>query len=71
MADYILLIQMDIPAELEDDFNHYYNTQHVPNLLQVEGVHSCTRFRLETSSNEGLGMLRSHLRGGRAEHTRD
>lgn len=27
MADYILLIQMDIPAELEDDFNRYYNTQ--------------------------------------------
>ena len=26
VADYILLIQMDIPAELEDDFNHYYNT---------------------------------------------
>ena len=27
MADYILLIQMDIPAELEDDFNRYCNTQ--------------------------------------------
>ena len=54
MADYILLIQMDIPAELEDDFNHYYNTQHVPNLLQVDGVHSCTRYRLEQSSNEDM-----------------
>ena len=32
MADYILLIQMDIPAEIEDDFNHYYNTQHVPRI---------------------------------------
>ncbi len=30
MADYILLIQMDILAELEDDFNHYYNTHEVP-----------------------------------------
>ena len=29
MADHILLIQMDIPAELEDDLNRYYNTQHV------------------------------------------
>ena len=54
MADYILLIQMDIPTELEDDFNHFYNTQHVPNLLQVDGVHKCTRFRLETSSDEGM-----------------
>ena len=32
MADYVLLIQMDIPGELEDDFNHYYNTQHVPRI---------------------------------------
>ena len=43
MAGYILLIQMDVPAELEDNFNRYYNTQHVPNLLQVDGVHSCTQ----------------------------
>ena len=28
--------------------------QHVPNLLQVEGVHRCTRYRLEQSSNEGM-----------------
>ena len=63
MADYILLIQMDIPAELEDDFNHYYNTQHIPNLLQVEGVHSCARFQLESVVERGLGALRSYLRG--------
>ena len=43
MSGYILLIQMDVPAELEDNFNRYYNTQHVPNLLQVDGVHSCTQ----------------------------
>ena len=47
-------MQMDIPTELEDDFNHFYNTQHVPNLLRVDGVHKCTRFRLETSSDEGM-----------------
>ena len=29
MADYILLMQMDIPTELEDDFNHFYNTQNI------------------------------------------
>lgn len=46
MGDYILFIQMGIPAALEDDFNHYYNTQHMPNLLQVAGAHSCARYRL-------------------------
>ena len=54
MADYILLMQMDIPTELEDDFNHFYNTQHVPNLLRVDGVHKCRRFWLETSPDEGM-----------------
>ncbi|MDE2688187.1 MAG: hypothetical protein OXI16_11915 [Chloroflexota bacterium] len=54
MADYILLIQMDIPAELEDDFNRLYESEHIPNLLQVDGVHSCTRYRLESSSDDGM-----------------
>ncbi|MCY3542473.1 MAG: hypothetical protein OXG80_06220 [Chloroflexi bacterium] len=54
MADYILLIQMDIPAELEDDFNRLYESEHIPNLLQVDGVHSCTRYRLEASSDDGM-----------------
>ncbi len=54
MASYILLIQMDIPSELEDDFNRLYDTEHVPNLLQVEGVHKCTRYRLAASSDEGM-----------------
>ncbi len=54
MAGYILLIQMDIPAELEGDFNRLYESEHIPNLLQVDGVHSCTRYRLESSSDDGM-----------------
>ncbi|MYC07910.1 MAG: hypothetical protein F4X57_12195 [Chloroflexi bacterium] len=54
MADYILLIQMDIPTELENDFNRLYESEHIPNLLQVDGVHSCTRYRLESSSDDGM-----------------
>ena len=29
MADYIYLVQMDIPVELEDEFNRVYDTEHV------------------------------------------
>ena len=39
MADYIYIAQMDIPPELEDDFNRIYDTQHVPEILTVAGVH--------------------------------
>ena len=53
MADFIYLVQMDIPPDLEDDFNHIYDTQHVPEILQVPGVHSCTRYVLDTALENG------------------
>ena len=51
MANYILLVQLDIPAEYEDDFNRLYDNEHIPNLLQVNGVHGCTRYKLHESSD--------------------
>ena len=45
---------MDIPNELDDDFNRIYDTQHIPNILQVPGVNACTRYRLESSDVEGV-----------------
>lgn len=54
MADYIYLVQMDIPAALEDEFNRIYDTEHVPNIIKAPGVHSCTRYRLESSNAPGL-----------------
>jgi len=49
MAGYLYLVQMDIPPRLEAAFNRIYDTQHVPNLIQVPGVHGCTRYRLESA----------------------
>ena len=54
MADFVYLVQMDVPASLEDDFNRIYDTQHVPNILKAPGVHSCTRYRLESSDAVGV-----------------
>ena len=54
MADYMFLVQMDIPGELEDDFNRIYDTQHVPNILAVPGVHSCTRYRVDSGDVDGV-----------------
>lgn len=48
MADYIYLVQMDIPAALEDEFNRIYDTQHAP------GVHGCRRYQLETTNADGM-----------------
>jgi hypothetical protein len=48
---YIYLVQMNIPAEHEAEFNRIYDTEHVPMLSQVPGVHKVTRYRLETSED--------------------
>ena len=54
MADYIYLVQLDVPAELEDEFNRIYDEEHVPYLLEVPGVHRCARYRLERTNREGM-----------------
>ena len=54
MPDFIYLVQMDIPAELEDDFNRIYDTEHVPNILNAPGVHGCARYKLVSSEREGV-----------------
>ena len=54
MADYMYLVQMDIPAELEDEFNRIYDTEHVPNILKAPGVHGCTCYRLESTNAPGM-----------------
>jgi hypothetical protein len=53
MADYIYLVQMDIPESMEDEFNRVYDTQHVPNITKAPGVHACTRYKLESTDVEG------------------
>lgn len=54
MADYLYLVQLDIPEALEGEFNRIYDTQHVPNLLTVPGVRACHRYRLESADVEGV-----------------
>ena len=35
MGNYAYLVMMDIPAELEEEFNRIYDTQHVPNTVKA------------------------------------
>lgn len=45
----ILIVQMDIAPEMEEEFNRWYEEEHIPLLLQVPGVLSARR----GVSNEG------------------
>lgn len=42
---YVLVVSMDVEPAQEDLFNEVYDTEHVPFLLEVPGVHACTRAR--------------------------
>ena len=54
MTQYIYLVQMDIPEELDGYFNRIYNSQHAPNIRKVPGVISCNRYALESSDLDGV-----------------
>jgi hypothetical protein len=53
MATYIYLVQMDIPADKEAEFNRIYDEQHVPELSKVPGVRAVSRYRLLDSDVDG------------------
>jgi hypothetical protein len=41
----LLLAMMDIPAEVEADFNHWYDTEHIPERLAVPGFRGARRYK--------------------------
>ena len=47
MSEYLYLVQMDVPPELEADFNRIYDTQHIPEITRVPGVLGVKRYVLE------------------------
>ncbi len=47
---HIFVVQLDIPAEHEAEFNRVYDTEHFPMLSKVPGVLSSARYRLERST---------------------
>ena len=46
----IYVVQMDVPAALEAEFNRIYDEDHVPTILTVPGIKSCARYRLDHST---------------------
>ena len=44
---YLWLVQLDIPEDLEAEFNHIYDTEHAPAISRVAGVLDVQRYVLE------------------------
>ncbi|ESR23784.1 DUF4286 family protein [Lutibaculum baratangense] len=41
----LVIVSMDVDPAVEDEFNDWYTTEHIPLLRQVEGVLTARRFR--------------------------
>ena len=44
---WVFTAAMDVDADKEALFNEVYQTEHIPTILQVPGVLSCTRMKLD------------------------
>ena len=42
-SNYLFVASMDVDPDKEALFNEVYDTEHIPNLLKVPGVHAVTR----------------------------
>ena len=49
----IMVVMMEVDPEHEDEFNRWYDDEHLPERLEIPGYISARRFKLE----EGEGVL--------------
>ncbi|HXC11269.1 MAG TPA: hypothetical protein VNV39_00330 [Stellaceae bacterium] len=51
---HLFVVQLEIPAEHDAEFNRVYDTEHFPMLAKVPGVRGGARYRLEQSTVPGM-----------------
>jgi hypothetical protein len=44
-AEFVLTVRLNIPAERENEFNQWYNIDHLPALVSVPGVYGARRYQ--------------------------
>ena len=62
-SKYLFVASMDVDADKEALFNEVYDTEHVPNLLQVPGVHAVARLAGEPFALNIGGEEKPHRAG--------
>ena len=50
----LMMVWVDVPSEHEDEFNHWYNEEHLPELLSVPGVLNAARYEAVMSGPKHL-----------------
>jgi hypothetical protein len=68
-SKYIFVVSMDVDPDKEALFNEVYDTEHVPALSKVPGVHAVARFKGESSFAMNLGGERRDVPHPHARYT--
>jgi hypothetical protein len=55
-AEGLLLFAMNVKPEFEEEFNEWYNKEHIPNISAVQGVLCARRFRATSSSHKYVAL---------------
>ena len=50
----LMMVWVDVPPEREEEFNHWYNEEHLPELLAVPGVLNAARYEAVMSGPKHL-----------------
>ena len=44
LSKHLLVVMLNVDPEVEEEFNEWYNTEHIPALIKVEGAISGQRY---------------------------
>ena len=54
----IMVVMMEVESEHEDEFNHWYDDEHLVERLEIPGYVSARRFKLEEDDRNRGGVLK-------------
>ena len=57
----LLMVYCDVAAEHEDEFNRWYNDEHIPERLAIPGVLNAARYRVSCSELITSGALLDYI----------
>ncbi|MDA0264387.1 MAG: hypothetical protein O3A93_08875 [Chloroflexi bacterium] len=52
----LMIVWADVPAELEDEFNHWYQEEHLQELLSVPGILNAARYEATKSGPKHMAV---------------
>ena len=52
----LMMVWCEVPADVEEEFNQWYNTEHLQELLSVPGVLNAARYEATSSGPKHLAM---------------